>query len=348
MTSYLPGGDPTSVGGRRIVAYLIDWVLFISIIPAILFFATADLTRYTDGPTCTNLRRSGEIDVTYFCRRVESTDASGAKTYDTIVMRKRSLLIPNAVGGGYLVLVLWLTQGLTGATLGKAVVGIRTVRPDGRPPGLGRQLIRGVAGVVDALPFCLMPLVPVVGLITMFVTKGHRRVGDLAAGTYVVRASAAGSPIVIPGATSPAGPTMVAPAVGTPPQGPVTDPGAPPTPGFAPTPPPPPGGGVTPPPPPGGMTPPPPPGSVATSAPGPQPGFAPPGGTNPEPPAGPATADATPTATGSDPSATSPMPQPGVTGPQWDPQRNAYVQWDPTEQRWLTYDDTTGTWKPLD
>uniref|UniRef100_UPI002FDF1D6F RDD family protein n=1 Tax=Rhabdothermincola sp. TaxID=2820405 RepID=UPI002FDF1D6F len=204
MTTYLPGGDPTAVGGRRIVGYLIDWVLFFSIIPGILFFATAGFTTYTDGPTCTNLKRSGEIDDSYFCTRLESTDADGEVSYDTLVMKKNAFVIANAFSGVYLVVVMWLLQGLTGATIGKLVVGIRTVNEQGRSPGLGKQLIRGIVGIVDAVPFCLMPLVPVVGLITIFVTKGHRRVGDMAAKTYVVKASAKGAPIMIPGVAAPA------------------------------------------------------------------------------------------------------------------------------------------------
>jgi hypothetical protein len=37
----------------------------------------------------------------------------------------------------------------------------------------------------------------------------------------------------------------------------------------------------------------------------------------------------------------------GASGPQWDPQRNAYIQWDPAGNRWLQYDDATKEWKPL-
>lgn len=342
MTTYVPGGDPTSVGGRRIVAYLIDWVLFVSIVPAIVFFATADLTNYTDGPTCTNLKRSGQIDDSYFCGRVESTDADGDTTYDTIVVKKASFVISNAVAGGYLLVVMWLAQGLTGMTLGKLVVGIRTVREDGRPPGLGKQILRGIGGIADAVPFCLMPLVPVVGLITMFVTKGHRRVGDLAARTYVVRSSAAGAPIVVPGVNGSGAPTYGAAGAAA-----ATTP--PPPSGYSPTPPAP---GATwampaPPPPSGVTTTPPPPSGFTTPPPADQPGYAAPGSTVPETPAEPAAESQAPPEPPTQPSAQAQGPQPGVAGPQWDPQRNAYVQWDPDGQRWLTYDDTTGAWKPL-
>ena len=38
---------------------------------------------------------------------------------------------------------------------------------------------------------------------------------------------------------------------------------------------------------------------------------------------------------------------PTASGPQWDPQRNAYIQWDPAGNRWMQYDDTAKEWKPL-
>lgn len=37
----------------------------------------------------------------------------------------------------------------------------------------------------------------------------------------------------------------------------------------------------------------------------------------------------------------------GSPGPQWDPQRNAYIQWDPNGNRWMQYDDATKEWKPI-
>ena len=34
-------------------------------------------------------------------------------------------------------------------------------------------------------------------------------------------------------------------------------------------------------------------------------------------------------------------------GPQWDAQRNAWVQYDPAQQRWLQFDDARQQWMPL-
>jgi uncharacterized RDD family membrane protein YckC len=73
-------------------------------------------------------------------------------------------------------------QGTTGASPGKALLGLRVVRPDGTTPGWRRSLVRVVAWVVDGLALVLP-----VALWSAWFTPGHRRVGDWVAGTYVVR-----------------------------------------------------------------------------------------------------------------------------------------------------------------
>lgn len=99
------------------------------------------------------------------------------------------------------IFVIW--QGLNGATLGKSLLGIRTVRPDGRPCGIGRAAARWLLLIVDAFFY----LFPVVGLVTALASRGNRRVGDMAADTYVVKASFAGRPIPLgAGPVPPPGP----------------------------------------------------------------------------------------------------------------------------------------------
>lgn len=67
-----------------------------------------------------------------------------------------------------------------GRTLGKAAAGIKTVRISGAPVGLGAALIRTLILPFDVLVFG-------VGLMSMLATKNSQRLGDLAAGTVVVR-----------------------------------------------------------------------------------------------------------------------------------------------------------------
>ena len=73
--------------------------------------------------------------------------------------------------------VLW-----NGQTLGKRLLRIRVVRSDGSPVTVFASAVRNLLRIVDFLPVCYP-----VGLITMLVDKRHRRLGDLLAGTVLVR-----------------------------------------------------------------------------------------------------------------------------------------------------------------
>jgi uncharacterized RDD family membrane protein YckC len=78
----------------------------------------------------------------------------------------------------------FLFESLTGQTLGKRLFGIRVVRVDGRPLDPNAALVRTVLLLVDGWML--------IGLLTMVLTgrRRRRRIGDLAAGTIVVPASA--------------------------------------------------------------------------------------------------------------------------------------------------------------
>ena len=69
-----------------------------------------------------------------------------------------------------------------GQSPGKRWVGLRVIRGDGTPITLSESLIRNLARLVDFLPAAYG-----VGIVTMFVDKQSRRLGDLAAGTLVVQ-----------------------------------------------------------------------------------------------------------------------------------------------------------------
>jgi uncharacterized RDD family membrane protein YckC len=68
-----------------------------------------------------------------------------------------------------------------GQTPGKRMQHIAVVNADGTPIQLGASLVRNVLLVVD-----ILPLFYLVGLVTMFVSRHFRRVGDLVADTLVV------------------------------------------------------------------------------------------------------------------------------------------------------------------
>jgi uncharacterized RDD family membrane protein YckC len=69
-----------------------------------------------------------------------------------------------------------------GRTPGKRVARIRVIQRSGRPIGLLESMARNLVRYVDQIPFFYA-----VGVITMFSTRQHQRLGDLAAGTLVVR-----------------------------------------------------------------------------------------------------------------------------------------------------------------
>jgi uncharacterized RDD family membrane protein YckC len=69
-----------------------------------------------------------------------------------------------------------------GRTPGKRVAKIRVIQRSGRAIGLFESMARNLVRYVDQIPFFYA-----VGVIAMFVTRQHQRLGDLAAGTLVVR-----------------------------------------------------------------------------------------------------------------------------------------------------------------
>lgn len=69
-----------------------------------------------------------------------------------------------------------------GQTLGKRLMRIRVVRADGAPIGPFESAVRNLLRLIDFLPGCYP-----VGVITMLIDRRHRRLGDLVAGTILVR-----------------------------------------------------------------------------------------------------------------------------------------------------------------
>lgn len=86
--------------------------------------------------------------------------------------------LATAVGTVYHVLL----EGLFGQTVGKAAVGIAVVRDDGSDCTVRSAAVRTALRVVDALPVGYL-----LGLLCIAVTERRQRLGDLAAGTVVVR-----------------------------------------------------------------------------------------------------------------------------------------------------------------
>jgi uncharacterized RDD family membrane protein YckC len=88
------------------------------------------------------------------------------------------ILIAIILGGYHLLFELFLK----GKTPGKAALKIRVIRVDGAAADVSGIVIRNLIRLIDFLP-----LLYSVGIITMFISKDSRRLGDLAGGTVVVK-----------------------------------------------------------------------------------------------------------------------------------------------------------------
>jgi uncharacterized RDD family membrane protein YckC len=69
-----------------------------------------------------------------------------------------------------------------GRTPGKRWTGLRVVRSGGSPVTFVRSMLRNVLRIVDFLPAFYL-----VGMLAIFITNQNQRLGDVAAGTLVVR-----------------------------------------------------------------------------------------------------------------------------------------------------------------
>ena len=80
----------------------------------------------------------------------------------------------------YFLYHLILEPLMSGRTPGKRLAGVRVLTPEGLVPTTGALLTRNVFRIIDS-----MPLLYVVGLLFVFFSKRHLRLGDLAAGTVI-------------------------------------------------------------------------------------------------------------------------------------------------------------------
>lgn len=93
----------------------------------------------------------------------------------TILLTIVLLLLPSL---GYFVLCETFNEG---QTIGKRIVHIKVVKKDGTAAGVGDYLLRGLLLPIDTFGFFY------IGAWFIILTKHHQRLGDLAAGTVVVR-----------------------------------------------------------------------------------------------------------------------------------------------------------------
>lgn len=160
---------PTNVVGRRVAAFLIDAILLYAFSFG-LFFAMAD----TEEERLQQLL-SGEIEPNETAYgNIQIGDTEYSLVGGEFILW---LFVVFLVGFLYLAVL----QGITGWTLGKLALGIRTVDEHGRTgPGVGKGAVRWLLWVVDGFFFYL------VALVTALASDKNQRVGDMVAKTYVV------------------------------------------------------------------------------------------------------------------------------------------------------------------
>jgi uncharacterized RDD family membrane protein YckC len=111
--------------------------------------------------------------------------------------------------GGFVVIFgyFWVSEALwSGQTIGKKAFRLRAVGDRGEPLTFAQAGIRNIVRIVDFLPYAYG-----VGLIVLFVNGRGKRLGDLAAGTIVVKDSDHVWLWQLPGARVQAGPPVAGP-----------------------------------------------------------------------------------------------------------------------------------------
>jgi hypothetical protein len=192
--------DPTAVVGRRIVAYVIDGLLVLIALLVVLALVKHD--TFTDAPAdACSILRARHVGDSYnvMCVRI----ASRAWLWE-----RSDFLFATSVAAAIGILDVVVLQAATGASVGKHALRLVVVDAQGARAGVGPMIVRSLLLVLDGG-------ILLVGLVAVLSTRFHRRVGDLAAGTFVVARASAGQPVAVaPTAVPYGGPVFAAPGAG--------------------------------------------------------------------------------------------------------------------------------------
>jgi len=117
------------------------------------------------------------VTVVSFALTINALDKSLLNNTSPWVIALLGLLLFVFYWGYYIFFeMLW-----NGQSPGKRWTGLRVIRSDGTPITLSESLIRNLVRTIDFLPATYG-----IGVVTMFIDKQSRRLGDLAANTLVV------------------------------------------------------------------------------------------------------------------------------------------------------------------
>src|SRR6185436_10268652 len=147
--------------GNRFLAVIIDhFIQYLSLILIAWFFT------YISGIAAPTDRSAGEV-------------LSEMPKWTIAIM----ILILILVFSGYFILFEWLWDG---QTPGKRLLKLRVIREDGRPITLWEAVARNLLRIFDAVPGFVVPVYSL-GLISIFFSSRDQRIGDMFAGTVVIR-----------------------------------------------------------------------------------------------------------------------------------------------------------------
>ncbi len=93
------------------------------------------------------------------------------------------ILVLFFIFASYFIAFEWLWNG---QTPGKRLMKLRVIRDDGRPLTLWESIARNLLRIGDAVPGFVIPVYSV-GLIVIFLSNRDQRLGDIFAGTVVIR-----------------------------------------------------------------------------------------------------------------------------------------------------------------
>jgi uncharacterized RDD family membrane protein YckC len=164
VSLHLPVAGPTG----RMLAYLVD-VVIISFLALALFVLLALVTPLL-------VRLLGPLQ-----RVAEGLGSGSGDPSETAVVLVAVAMLFLFMAAEMSYFLFWETTN-RGRSPGKALLGLRVVRDGGLPVDLTASLLRNLLRIVDYLPSSYLT-----GFIAMLVSPEGKRLGDLAAGTVVVR-----------------------------------------------------------------------------------------------------------------------------------------------------------------
>ena len=147
-----------SIGNRFLAAAIDHFIQYFTIgIVVLIFLSAAGMPGFESG---------------------ESFLASSPKWMIAIMIIILFLLF-----AGYFIVFEWVWNG---QTPGKRLMKLRVIREDGRPITLWESIARNLLRIFDAVPGFVVPIYSV-GLIVIFLSDRDQRMGDIFAGTVVIR-----------------------------------------------------------------------------------------------------------------------------------------------------------------